>query len=197
MSRHSSPPAGFTPRERLELFIERADELSRTAVIQTEFSPSFHFHFDRRWGAAMANREPDDTSLRAFLLAFRQFISPQEAVYVPGILNVAHRLITSEQLRNELVQAREVWTDNLARSDIRVLENGVAFTPEHVLDLWLNGQYFHSDPDKVRELRRIAPQTNLLSRHLLASHAIFAARYILFIAYVLRVALREGAVATV
>jgi hypothetical protein len=58
-------------------------------------------------------RQPDEEELRSFLLTFRKFVSEREDVHLFPIHNMLEPLLTSEELRKYLREARSAWKATL------------------------------------------------------------------------------------
>ena len=145
-------------RDRLEVFVHRARELrdrglARTALAQLNFTIS--------WDSASqllryATPRIDEEDLRSFLLAFRHFISKGEPAYIERILNDCMRMLRSDHYRRELGKSRDEWKSSFQRmGPIAVTINERKLTGEYLLDLWINGVYFHNDGHKAAELHRL------------------------------------------
>ncbi len=151
--RHSN----LSPRERLDIFLSCVDELNaRPFVLDGLFEFRFHVHCDQESGYLTCEFEEDDQeSFRSFLLTFRKFILNNEPANIDRVLKTCRRHVKSEEdeLREVLDELKAVWRYQYGKGVIQMRTNGVNLTPEYVLDLWINGQYFHSDnPDKRKQL---------------------------------------------
>ena len=138
----------------------------------------------------MRYHQPDEENLRSYLLDFRKFTMEGEPVFVHRVFNVAYRHITGEALVYHLTQARQQWKESMTRGEIAFLVNGHALPPEHVLDLWINGYYFHDDPEKARKLEALSNVP--LSRWLFINVLVRATQLLLYAAHLVKIALRDG-----
>jgi hypothetical protein len=124
----------------------------------------FHFRIDtdpKTGAVSSAVEDGDPDQLRSFVLAFRKLIAPGEPANLPRAVNVAvQRLpVRHASLRSELETLRASWNHTWNVGFIRMTQRGVSLTPAFCFDLWLNGEFFHSDEEKraqLEELRRAA-----------------------------------------
>lgn len=181
--------------DRLALYVERAQELEDCRLVRRGFNPGLTIKWDRMSGLRFESREPDEEDLRSFLITFRQFISDDEPVYLNRIYNLCQQFLTGDDLKGYLVQARAAWKETQKRSGLRVVLNGRELTPEFVTDLWINGYYFHNDGEKRAVLKRLVPHERMLVRYCFLDFLVEATRQVLYVANVVRVALRKGLLA--
>ena len=74
----------------------------------------------------------------------------------------------------------------------RLIENGRPLEPERIMDLWINGIYFHNDRRKAQAINRLDSLHRLFSRHAFLNFVISATNYVVFLAQVIVLARREG-----
>lgn len=142
-------------REKLELFVKRVRELQTLRMVREGMGYQYSLNIDSVKGATLRMEMPDEEDLRSFLLTFRQFISPDEAVFVNHINNICFkRLQPNNQLREQLVKARGEWHRALEGNGVLTF-NEQKYSPHDVAKLWLNGHYFHNDDDKYATLRTL------------------------------------------
>ena len=185
----------MTPREQLERFLHRADELAGTRVVRAHFPTSLGLSFSASGGTRVSLGQPDEEDLRSFLLTLRQFLSSDEPVFLFRIFNLCQQHITDPEMKRDLAEARGQWAASVKSDGISMTFDGKPITPEYVTDLWINGHYFHNDEGKARALREMAPLETLLSRQKFLGHLIAATQNVLYVANVLRAAMREGLLA--
>lgn len=160
----------FLPREQLELFVERCEELSKTRLIVSGAMSSIGFTFKGEavpegFKVTYEAREPDTDDLRSFLMTFRKFILKDGPIFIERIFNLCHQHLKDDKLKTELIKARAAWRDEMKGfGGIALQVDGKQLTAEYVLDLWINGNYFHDDLDHVRELERLATTAIRLDR---------------------------------
>lgn len=181
------------PTETLRRFVHLADQLQTRKIIEDEeLRSSLQIKGELNQPVAMNYHQPDEENLRSYLLDFRKFTMEGEPVFMNWVFGVAYRHITGEHLVQHLTQARRQWKESMIRGDIAFLVNGQTLQPERVLDLWINGYYFHEDREKARKL---AAFSNVpLSRWLFINVLVRATQLLLYSAHLIKIALRDGLV---
>ena len=144
-------------------------------------------------GFGLSIHNPSEEGLEAFLLRLRPFVLHDSPISLERVYNTAYDAIQSDLLTDCLIQARATWKVARRGGVMRVEQDGRLLRPSYVLDLWLNGFYYHQDPKKRCELERIVPHA---SRMVFLTVLVDVTKQIAYVASVLRVALREGLVAT-
>ena len=191
----SKKKAQRTAHERLELFVRRVDELYDRRLVRQGMKAEFTIN----WSAAsqvMTHQltQPDEEDLRSFMLEFRQFISEKEPIFVSKIFNDMLRFLQSDTLKGEIAKAKDAWKDSFHKMGaIAVVIDNKDLTAEYLLDLWINGYFFHNDLEQEAELRRyIATKDILLVRMQLLAVLPGLTQIIGFMGAVAKYALREG-----
>ncbi len=181
-------------RDQLELFVYRADELRHTRLVRTSsLRGDFSFHFNQKT-AAYKFPVVDEDDLRSFLLTFRQFVMKQEPVFIRNIYALAHQHITAERLRAAVDEAARSWRDTLKSCGFALEIRGRRVTPEHALDLFINGHYFHNDEEKRAELLKYGIPDVFLVRNQFLNFLVDATMNIAYTSNVIRAALQDGTV---
>ena len=149
-----------TAPERFELFVQRVDELLDKRIVRQDMRAEFTM----RWDVASQRltqqlTQPDEEAyeeaLQSFLLLFRQFISENEPIFINRIFTDTIRYLQSDTLKTEVEKARKAWNDSFRKmGSLQVVIDNKELTAEYLLDLWINGHYFHNDSEKEEELRR-------------------------------------------
>lgn len=186
--------ASLSIREQLELYTARVEQLWRTRLLQNGLSPSFSMKWDYVQGLRFESSVIDEDDLRSFLLTFRQFISNDEPVFLFRVYNLCYQHFTSDELKEYLVKSRETWQQELQRGGIRLNYNGHNLSPEEITRIWINGFYFHNDPEMRRMLESLLPHENMLVRHIFLDHVTEATKRVIYVARLIIIALREGSV---
>lgn len=148
--------SNISPSERIELFLRCVKELQDRRFVHeglTQFN--FQIKYDEKLQRLETKlQEADQEDFRSFLLTFRKLISNNEEVNVDRVLNICIEFIKNEQqeLREVLKELKTVWGYGYRNGFVQMQQGGRNLTPEYVLDLWINGSYFHDDPDKRQQL---------------------------------------------
>ena len=178
--------------EQLQLFKARAEELRNTRLIRESFNPGITIRWNRMQGLRFKSREPNEESLRSFLLTFRQFILNDEPVFLFIIYNLCQKHLASDKLKDYLSKSREIWKQAHKSAGITLIYNRRELTPEYITDLWINGYYFHSDTNKLYILNQLLPHERMLVRNQLLNYLLDATRQVLYVDNIIKVALKEG-----
>lgn len=179
--------------ETLDLFKARTEELVGTRLVASgALASNFNINFDRMKGVKFSISNPNEEDLRSFLLTLRQFVSDGEPVFVNRIHNQLWKALSAGSLRDQLAEARQHWKTQRSRGPMALILDGKTLTPEYVLDLWVNGYYFHNDSRKAQALRLLDPVGAVLVRHAFLDHLIEVTRYVIFLRNVITAGRREG-----
>jgi hypothetical protein len=191
---HASP-ARLSPREHLELFVARVDDLSQTTLIQSNgLVNEWSLSFAHNQPTVFRSVQPNEDLLRSYLLSFRKFVSKDEPVYVGYIHGLCHRHFTSDELKARIKDCQHGWKQTIAQAGFKMELYGKHFTSEHIADLWINAHYFHDDPEKAKELSRYAPPAVFIVRQEFLNFVVETTRVVGSSGYVIKQALREGSV---
>jgi hypothetical protein len=142
--------------------------------------------------------EPDAEDFRSYLLTFRQFISEGEPLYLHKIYNLCHRHIADDRCREYLAEARGMWQQisRQGRTGMTLTIDSVELSPADVADLWINGHYFHNDPEKIRTLKGLESYMYYSSRTIFLDYVIETSKVIFHAGRNIHVALERGWVNT-
>ena len=149
--------SNLTTRQRLELFVSRSEELQKLRLIRQGIRAKFNFSWNAIDGKLVyTSNEPDEEDFRSFLLLFRQFISDDEPIFINKMFNDCELSLVDEKIKEELRQVRAEWNRIFRKmSDFEINIDGKLLNSEYVLDLWINGYYFHNDVDKAAKLAEL------------------------------------------
>ena len=138
--------------------------------------------------------EPNEELLRSYLLTFRKFVSKDEPVYISYIHGLCRKHFTSDELHRSINQCQDGWKRTLENNGVKLVINSKEISPEHLGDLWINGHYFHDDPEKLQELNRYLSASFIFARHEFLAYVLEATRVIGGTGYAIKAALRDGSV---
>jgi hypothetical protein len=145
------------PSDRFKLFIDRVNELEKRKAVQNGMDWGFNLSFNSQTNKmSYTQKGPNEDDLRAFLVDFRHFVANKEPVFINRVFNDAIRYSVDKDIKEELIRGREYWKELFSKSTGAVFKvNEIELTSEVVLDLWINGVYFHSDQEKAKKLSEI------------------------------------------
>jgi hypothetical protein len=146
-----------TDRERLELFLERCDELGQIEPVRTGIGYSHTINYDRTQGTRSTFEEPSDKDMRSVLGELRKFVAQGSDIYLNRIHNIVYRRLKaeppSEQYKADFRTMNERWKHAFKQGITRLTIKGTLVNPEHAWDAWINGHYLHDDMDYRNELK--------------------------------------------
>lgn len=145
--------------DKFQLYVDRATELTNKRLFREgklhsiTFTVSWEYETGR---ISFGGTQLDEEDFCSFLLTFRQFIMNDEPINTNHIFNLAIRRTKDELRKQQLTKARETWKETTKRfRGIKLAINGHDFTPREVLDLWINGFYFHTDPQDIEKVKAL------------------------------------------
>jgi hypothetical protein len=184
------------PKECLDLFLRRVDELRATKLIQSgALSDAFHFGTTAGGPAILSVSVPDEDYFRSFLLAFRHPVAAKEPATLDRVANVLLQQLGHNRLREATLQAREVWRRERKHGSMRLIIDGRDYGPERVVDLYFNGRYFHSDSSKADALGSAGAIGERLTRQQLNAMLVAGVNYASRLQWIVITGRREGLLA--
>jgi len=184
----------------LERFVERADRLRHTRLMQNGLSTELSYKFDIRTSPSLIQgqlRQPNEDDLKAFLLDFRPFVLQREPVYVGRVYDQLERRLTDTERRDALRISRQRWKHGQGQGGFQVFLNERQVTPELAIDLYVNGWYFHDDPDKRELLEKLTVgHGQILTRWVFLEALRAAITHVLIMAEVARISLTDGSLSS-
>ena len=157
MAKRGKAKDDWTPQEKINIFIERIDELESTKLVASVLNISSTISLDREKGLNTQLPNIDKDELRSFLTVFRHFISNDEPVYLYGIFNICHQFLTNESLKNDTAELRNYWKKALGMNGFKFHLNNNEVKPEETIDIWINSWSHHSDREYRKLLESFAP----------------------------------------
>jgi len=150
--------------DQLRAFVSRATSLlERRLLTSGGLDASWSINFNHATGLRFTAAEPDEEDLRSFMLDFRQFTMTGEPVHLGRIMNVLERRLTEVDLRDHLSEIRQQW-QQAQRGVLGLNINDQSYRADRVLDLFVNGYYFHNDPAKRELLQSFGQIGQFLAR---------------------------------
>lgn len=144
-------------RFSLDLFCKKANELREFEYVKKGFPLSLKIHWDEDKGESISTQEPDENELKSLLVTLRQFYLKGEAINIQHIYNLCHLHIKNETYKNYLLKSREIYNKSLKNGGLPIIVNGNEMNPERIFDLFINGEIFHTQPEKHMELKSLPP----------------------------------------
>jgi hypothetical protein len=159
MSRNTAKPKASrkrNDREKLELFLKLMKEMRDTSLAKKGFSVKHSYRWNKSDGILHVDLEqPDEDDLRSFLLTLRKILSKNEDAYIQTIHRIFYKRVKRDDMRQDLGAMNSEWRTQLANGGMNINLNGRKLPPEYVVEVWLNGKYFHDDIDYAQELNQL------------------------------------------
>jgi hypothetical protein len=179
--------------ERLDMFVDRVGELNTARRLGREgIDASLGIEFDVPGGGVrITESPPDEDDLRSYLTTLRQLVmNENDPVFVNAISKLAARHITDAAVRDALKHGRREWEKHKADRSMQLNELSEA----EVFELYINGRVFHADQAAESRLREVmaTPESAALARSFISAYATEAARYVTWVAAVIRAAKADG-----
>ena len=188
-----SPADSYTPTERFDLFVRKAEQLRlEPAVQEGHFNISLSLNFEAGGPLTAQSQEPNDTLLRSFLLTFRQFISNDEPIFVNKIHNVLWENVRSDELKGYMADASRKWKQASKVGAIQIATEEGPIDPADLMDIWINGWYFHADTRKETAVQHLMACGIPMAKHAFLNHVMDGTNYVFFLAQTIVVARRGG-----
>lgn len=137
---------------RLQMFLQKAEELRAIALRIGHAHPKVQFHFGGGVNEPMEVRTdfPDEDMLRSLYMALRVFYMQNEPISFYGICNLL-RKYGDEDSKKYIAEIRAYYARKLTSpSGVVWKVNEHVVKPEEFLDLWFNSQYFHVNEEKYQ-----------------------------------------------
>jgi hypothetical protein len=175
--------------ERLQLYVDLTEQLKTSRLVQRRPDIGLQVNWTPEEGMRTEVQQPEEEELRSFLLTFRKFVSQGEDAYFNAICNIAERRLENVDLKVRLRKARELWKHAMRTGPMGIVDDDDrTITPEYVVDLFINGRYFHNDAQKEAELKRLLPD---LVRYQFLAAILDTTKAVFAVGEVIRVALAQ------
>lgn len=152
-------------REDLDTFLGQVDRLRRVRLLQTPRPVALEFKFHRRLGAGMRSEEPHDDDVATFVSFLRPLLAQRERISLHRVHNLCWARLLSDARRREVADVRASWKQALKQGHLKLVLDDKTWTPEFVMDTWINGYYAHTDREKRARLAALGPIEVMLTRH--------------------------------
>ena len=149
----------------LRLFHDRVKKMNESRIIK-ENSLKYHisFNINRNEGFRLEKIFPDEDDLRSFLLIIRPFTLNNEPIYYHRVLSIIRKNIIDEKCRRCLNEGLRIFNENAKHGGMNLRINSVSkngenitietneYSNDDIFNLLLNGDYFHQDISKIKQL---------------------------------------------
>lgn len=193
MSRKPKKPP-VSDRDLLEAFVRECEKLDNHKYNRLDFKPTVKINIedDQPWSYSVS--EPDPELLDSYLIRLRRFMSDGEQICVHSVRNIARRHLSEGQLRERLDELPKQWKEQMEGGGVALSIDGKDITLDLAWDLYVNGELFHFNIEKQRELRdNSSPDQAWMYRFRFLCQIDYATVYVFAVGRVIREALRTGA----
>ncbi len=180
------------PKDRLQLFVSRANELASKRAVQKGLSHHVSVEFRQGQGFEVKEKAPDTEDFHSFLVVFRKFIMPGEPIFLHSIFNLLKKCLTDSSLSEGLKEARGAWKI-VSQSGIAFEINGKRLQPEETADLWIQKRIFHDD-EGADILDQLPPPGEMLLKAQFMDFVLRTTEIIFYVADVIRKAFEDGSI---
>lgn len=162
MSKRNTIENRLEPRQQLELFVRRVNELNQRSIIQQGNFQKLQLRtrIDQSgWSYELSDVDGKPIEVEAFnslLLALRPFIAQKEPIFLSDVFKICGRYLTDNAPREGFDKAWRQWKSYLRGNTdiIQIFDGDELLTPLVILDIWINGHYFHNDLEHIERLER-------------------------------------------
>lgn len=146
------------PRDVLCRFLNQVARVERRGLFQEPW------RLDSSWSiragvgqpTQFATQLPPRDDLDALLTSLRPILSADGSEIILGrVLHILGQRLRSDDLRAEVASIRAEFRTSRRAGIIGLRVDSNVLTPEHLLDLYINGEVFHDDQDKAVKLERL------------------------------------------
>jgi hypothetical protein len=179
--------------EAVRLFLDRAARVESSTVVRH----SVGTHLTVNWSVGQpwtwTTTEPTPDVLKSLLMDLRPLVVPGESINLRAIFSIGERRLQKDEHRRALREGATAWNNAHRQGAIALKVNERDLSPERVMDLWINGYYFHEEPRKRAELEALVPEAGILTRHMFMEFVYRSIECVIWTASVLRAAKEKGA----
>lgn len=170
--------------EMLTDFCIKVRRLIGTRVVSEEKSAiNGTIQYTQERGLWFEASVPPEEQIAEFLMAFRFFYLEKEPTNFHKILILLGKHAKEPESREALKHLKTQWGNALFQSRLYLSVDGHPITASHLLDLWFNAYYFHSDRKKGEELKLLNEAfSESYSKYLLLD-SVYNSTKIIFIVY--------------
>ena len=116
-----------------------------------------------RWSHEMVRGKPprfrhnlkDPDRITAMLADVRKLHLQKEPLQLPKVFSWLHRRVGDRASQAELEALRKDYLAFMKAGHQRIVDQGRTIPPRELLDIYLNGEYFHNDAKKRAQIKRL------------------------------------------
>jgi len=144
-------------KQQVQEFVNRANQLFTTRLLKNGIPKiSVNIKYERDKGLSQRGQFPDEEDFRSMLLSLRLFYMQKSKVNFYRIYNIVYQQTTDKKKQNGLASIRAAYAKALQRypmprGKITIKLRSHQYSPEEIIELWLNVNYFHVDLDNAKK----------------------------------------------
>jgi hypothetical protein len=174
------------------MFLDRVRRVEASTIVQREVGTKLEISWRQGQPWRFQTTEPSDELLKALLMDLWPLVVLGESVNLRTICDICERRLRTDDHRRALREGREAWRTAQRKGAFALRINERDLPPEHVMRLWINGWYFHSEPALEAELQGLMPEGQILSRHIFLDYIYRGVECVIWTASVLQDAIARG-----
>jgi len=177
------------------LFVEKVDGLRSRRLNRSRFEARISITLSEGKILNQDTHDPDEEDFRSYLLTFRQFILNNSHVNLNRIYNLCQQHMKNGKIKQMLAETRRDWKNlnkGVNTPFVFLYEDDRKWTPREVFELWINGLYFHPEPEKRNMLNAIHEKMKPSFRLLLIWYVFEASQHIFMVGQAVQKALSNG-----
>jgi hypothetical protein len=179
--------------DAIRMFLDRVHRVEANTIVRQKVGSKLEISWRQGEPWRFESTEPNDEPLKALLMDLRPLVVLGESVNLRAICDIGERRVRTDDHRRALREGREAWRTAQRKGMLALRINERDLSPEYVMRLWINGWYFHSEPALEAELRGLAPEGQILSKHVFLDHVYRAVECVIWTASVLQDAIDRDA----
>jgi len=139
-------------KEEIEIFIEKAEELSRSRYLkQLPKKLTFNISWNKENGGTSEINTPDWDTLKSFAVTFRLFYFNGEPIYLLKVIDYAKSQIIDKEVLRNIINIEALWNNTLSKSPIPFKLNNNLVTPREITNLFIYNDITHIGDSKHRK----------------------------------------------
>lgn len=177
----------YSDKEQLELYVSRVNELVVSRIVKEgnlKYRTKVTFNFENASENEIIEEEPDHDDFKAFLLTFRLMIAQNEPTFFHNVRNTAFKSLKNDMPKEQeyLSGYKEQWSKVMKGEYSNISIDDTKLVPEYVLDMYINGVYFHNDIEHRIKLSKLEKSAMRLDKMQLYDTVIGLTRIIFWLA---------------
>jgi hypothetical protein len=146
--------------ERLEAFVQYAEELLNSKFIQEGDGGQLSMQWHRETGLSVTARLPPWDDVIVFLHKFRPLLLLGESTSFYNIHSLLGKTLDHHLFRGILTREHELYSGKNMQSKLKITSNDAVLNSEKVLFDWLNSHEYHRNKEKqefIASLHQMMP----------------------------------------